>query len=190
MDVELAATTARNVSEAARRYAGALFELADGKGELPVISGELAQFASLVDDNGDLARALASPIFPRDQKAAALIAVAEKAGLGKTTTAFLATMAENGRAGEIVDAIAAFDAKYAEHRGVKRARAVTATEMTADQRKRLEQVLVGALGGDVELETAVDPALVGGIQLRIGSQLIDASIAAKLDRMNIAMKGA
>ncbi|MCF6328525.1 MAG: ATP synthase F1 subunit delta, partial [Henriciella sp.] len=107
-----------------------------------------------------------------------------------TTTGFLGTMAENGRANEILGAVAAFDDLFASHRGVKRAVAITAKEMSADQRKRLELVLAKAVGSDVELETKVDPALVGGIQLRIGSQLIDASVASKLDRMNTAMKGA
>ena len=62
--------------------------------------------------------------------------------------------------------------------------------MTADQRKRLEKVLTDAVGSDVELTAKVDPAIVGGIQLRIGSTLIDASVASKLERMNTAMKGA
>ena len=99
-------------------------------------------------------------------------------------------MAQNGRAGDLLAAMAQFDKIYADHRGVKRALARTATEMTAAQRKKLETLLAKSVGGDVELATEVDPALVGGLQLRIGSTLIDASLATKLDRMNIAMKGA
>lgn len=190
MDVKLAATTTRTVSEAARRYAGALFGLAEGKGDLAAIASDLSTFASLAADNGDLTSMLASPIYPRDQKSKALVALAEKAGFNKTTTGFLATMAENGRADQILEAITAFDEAYATHRGVRRAVATTAHEMTADQRQRLEQVLAKAMGGDIELETTVNPDLVGGLQLRIGSQLIDASVATKLDRMNTAMKGA
>ena len=99
-------------------------------------------------------------------------------------------MAQNGRARDLVGAAKHFDELYAKERGVKRAIARTASDMSADQRARLEQVLAKAVGSDVELETEVDPALVGGIQLRIGSTLIDASVSAKLDRMNTAMKGA
>lgn len=190
MDLDLAASTATTVSEAARRYAGALFDLASDNSELAAIAADLSAFVGFADDGAGLVRLLDSPAFPRDQKVKALVAVAEKAGFSKTTTGFLGTMAQNGRADEILSAANAFDALYADHRGVKRALAITATKMSADQRKRLEKVLAKAVGSDVELETEVDPALVGGIQLRIGSQLIDASTASKLNRMNNAMKGA
>lgn len=186
----MAASTATTVSEAARRYAGALFDLAGDKGELAAIAADLNAFVGLAGDSKDLSQLLDSPAFPRDQKVGALTAVAEKAGLSKTTIGFLGTMAQNGRADQILSAANAFDTLYANHRGVKRAVAITATEMSADQRKRLESVLAKAVGSDVELETEVDSGLVGGIQLRIGSQLIDASTASKLNRMNTAMKGA
>jgi len=90
----------------------------------------------------------------------------------------------------LIGAASHFDTLYADERGVKRAVARTAKDMTAAQRAKLEQVLAKAVGSDVELETEVDAALVGGIQLQIGSTLIDASVASKLDRMNTAMKGA
>lgn len=186
----MAASTALTVSEAARRYAGALFDLATDKNELAAIAADLKTFEALAADSQDLTRLLESPAFPREQKIKALTALAEKAGFGKTTTGFLGTMAENGRAGDILGAMTAFDERYAKHRGVKRAVAITANEMSADQHSRLKQVLAKAVGSDIELETEVDADLIGGIQLRIGSTLIDASTASKLDRMNIAMKGA
>ncbi len=190
MDVELTASNAASVSEAARRYAGALFSLASDKGELAAIAADLTVLVDLVAKSEDLARLLDSPAFARDQKIKALSAVADKADLSKTTTGFLGTMAQNGRASDILSAVAAFDALYADHRGVKRAVAITATDMSADQRKQLESILATAVGSDIELETDVDPSLVGGLQLRIGSTLFDASVASKLDRMNTAMKGA
>jgi F-type H+-transporting ATPase subunit delta len=186
----LAASSANTASEAARRYAGALFELAKDKGALEAVAGDLTTFAGLASDSKDLTRLLNSPAFTIEDKTKALVAVAEKAGLSKLSTGFIGTMAENGRSADLLGAASHFDTLYAKERGVKRAIARTATDMTADQRKKLEGVLTKAVGSDVELETQVDPALVGGIQLRIGSTLIDASIAAKLDRMNTAMKGA
>ncbi len=189
-DVELAASSANTASEAARRYAGALFDLAKDKGELPKIAADLKTIEALAGDSKDLHLLLVSPAFSRESKVKALVAVADKAGLSKTATGFIGTMAQNGRSSDLIGAARHFDTLYAKERGVKRAVARTAKDMTADQRKRLEQVLAKAVGSDVELETEVDPALVGGIQLRIGSTLIDASIAAKLDRMNTAMKGA
>ncbi|NQY97098.1 MAG: ATP synthase F1 subunit delta [Henriciella sp.] len=186
----MAAASATTASEAARRYAGALFDLAKDKGELAEIAGDLKTIEALAADSEDLTRLLENPAFAREDKVKALVAVAEKVGLTKTATGFIGTMAQNGRAGDLIGAAKHFDELYAKERGVKRAIARTASDMSADQRARLEQVLAKAVGGDVELETEVDPALVGGIQLRIGSTLIDASVSAKLDRMNTAMKGA
>ena len=189
-DDELAASTAKTASEAARRYAGALFDLAKDKGELAQVSTDLKTVETLADGNAELANVLASPAISRENKTAALVAIATKAGLSKIATGFIGTMAENGRAIDLLGAASHFDTLYAAERGVKRAVARTATDMTAAQRKKLEAVLAKAVGSDVELEAEVDPALVGGIQLRIGSTLIDASVASKLDRMNTAMKGA
>ncbi len=186
----MAASIANTASEAARRYAAALFELAVEKNDLTTVATDVAGMSALIKDSDDLTRFLESPAFAREDKVKALVAVSEKAGFGKTMTGFVGTMAQNGRASDLAGALTVFDALYTDHRGIKRAVARTATNMTDDQRQRLEQVLAKAVGSDVELEAEVDPALVGGIQLRIGSTLIDASVATKLDRMNTAMKGA
>ncbi len=186
----MAASSGNTASEAARRYAGALFNLATEKNQLKDVASDLENLSGLIEGSDDLQRLLASPAFSREDKVKALQAIAEAAGLGELVSGFLGTVATNGRAGDLPGALSHFDELYAKHRGVKRAVARTATAMSAEQRERLEGILAKAVGSDVELETEVDPALVGGIQLRIGSQLIDASVATKLDRMNIAMKGA
>jgi len=186
----LAASSASPANETARRYASALFDLAEEKGALEVVDKDLKAFAAMANGSEDLTRLLDSPAFSREEKSRALVAIASKAGLGQFVSNFLATMAGNGRADEAVDAAGHFDELYAKHRGVKRAIARTAEEMTAEQRQKLEAVLAKAVGSDVELETEVVPGLIGGIQLRVGSTLIDASVASKLERMNTAMKGA
>ncbi|MEQ8558280.1 MAG: ATP synthase F1 subunit delta [Henriciella sp.] len=186
----MAASSASHANETARRYASALFDLAEEKGELETVATDLKSVIAMAADSKDLTVLLESPAFGREEKAKALVAVAQKAGLSKLVSNFLATMATNGRADEILDASGHFDELYAKHRGVKRALARTAEDMTAAQRQKLEAVLKKAVGSDVELETEVVPGLIGGIQLRVGSTLIDASVASKLDRMNTAMKGA
>ncbi|MBU0832751.1 MAG: ATP synthase F1 subunit delta, partial [Alphaproteobacteria bacterium] len=103
---------------------------------------------------------------------------------------FVGVMATNGRTADIVPAQSAFDELYAKQRGVQRAVVRTAKVMTGAERARIESILAKAVGGEVELTSEVDPSLIGGIQLRIGSKLVDASISAKLERMNTAMKGA
>lgn len=186
----MAASSASHANETARRYASALFDLAKDKGELETVDKDLKSVTSMASASEDLTRLMDSPAFSREEKAKALRAVAEKAALSKLVSNFLATMATNGRANEIVGAAGHFDKLYAKHRGVKRAIARTAEEMSPQQRQKLEAVLAKAVGSDIELETEVEPGLIGGIQLRVGSTLIDASVASKLERMNTAMKGA
>ncbi|MEZ6002127.1 ATP synthase F1 subunit delta [Hyphomonas sp.] len=179
-----------HANEAARRYASALFELAQDKGDLANVHKDFKAFAELAQGSGDLSLLLGSPAFSRDDKVKALAEVASKAGLSALFGKFLGTMAQNGRSGDILGAGVAFDELYAKQRGVKRAVVRTAKEMTGAERQRIESILAKAVGGEVELTSEVDSSLIGGIQLRIGSQLVDASLAAKLERMNTAMKGA
>ena len=177
-------------NEAAKRYASALFELAQDAGALSDVSRDFAGFARLIRENSDLLRLAESPAYSREVKRDALVALAGEAGVHDLVSKFVGTMAANGRARDITAAQRAFDLLYAGQRGVKRAVARTAKPMSAEQRSRLEAILAKSVGGEVELTEEVDERLIGGIQLRVGSTLVDASLAAKIDRMNSAMKGA
>ncbi|MEL7480471.1 MAG: ATP synthase F1 subunit delta [Pseudomonadota bacterium] len=182
--------TATQSSEAARRYANALFELAQDKGQLADVHDAFGRFATLVRDSKDLTRLIQSPLFSRENKAEILTRVATQASLPDLLGKFLGTIAMNGRAADLPATAAAFDELYAKQRGVQRAVARTAKPMTDAQRKRIEDIIAKSHGGDVDLTTEVDESLIGGLQLRIGSTLIDASLKAKLERLNSAMKGA
>lgn len=184
------ASSVTQTSEAAQRYASALFELAQDKGALADVHKDFKAFVALVRSSVDLGKLLDSPAFTREEKVGALGAVAAKAGYSALFSKFLGTIASNGRARDILGAEAAFDQLYAKQRGVKRAVVRTAKEMTGAEKGRIETLLAKLVGGEVELSSEVDPSLIGGIQLRIGSKLVDASVAAKLERMNTAMKGA
>lgn len=184
------AQTSSLTSEAARRYATALFDLAKTDGALTSIHESFSGFAKTVSDSRDLSSLIVSPLFSREDKAATLKTLADKGGLPDLLTRFLGVIAMNGRAGDIPAVQAAFDSLYAKERGVQRAVARTAKPMDEAQRARIEGIIAKAVGGDIELTTEVDENLVGGIQLRIGSTLIDASLKAKLERLNTAMKGA
>lgn len=177
-------------SETAQRYARALFELAQDKGELAGVHKDFKAFAALVKASDDLRRLLNSPAFSRTAKVGALAELAKKAGYSALFTKFLGAVASNGRAREILGAEVAFDQLYAQQRGVQRAVVRTAKEMTGAEKVRIESLLAKVVGGDVELTSEVDPSLIGGIQLRLGSKLVDASVAKKLERMNTVMKGA
>jgi F-type H+-transporting ATPase subunit delta len=186
----LTQSSATQLSDVARRYAGALFGLAREKDKLAIVSDQLAAFRALVAGNAALKLTLESPAIKIEDKSKALTAIAEKAGYDPVVVNFIGVMAGNGRSAELLSATHGFDALYADHRGIKRVIASTAHKMTAAQEKKLSTLLAKSVGSDIELETRVVPDLIGGVRLQIGSTLIDASIAAKLDRMNIAMKGA
>ncbi len=189
-DGTLAASKVTQANEAARRYASALFDLAQDKGELANVHKDFLDFAALPQQSKDLRILLESPVFSADEKVAGLSEIMKKAGYSSLLASFVGVMARNGRSQDILGAQVAFDELYAKQRGVKRAVVRTAKEMTGAERQRIESILAKAVGGEVELSSEVDASLIGGIQLRIGSQLVDASLAAKLDRMNTAMKGA
>lgn len=186
----MAGSSASFASAAAKRYASALFDLAQNSGALADIHKEFAAFSEGVRENTDLSRMLSSPLIARSDKVGALTAIAEKAGFSQLFTKFLGTMASNGRAGDLLSAQSAFDELFANQRGVKRAVVRTAKAISETELSRLEDIIGKAVGGDVELTTEVDEALIGGIQLQLGSKLVDASLKTKLDRMNSAMKGA
>lgn len=189
-DNALADASISIASEAAQRYASALFELAQDKGQLADVNRDFAAFAAMVKSSEDLKRMLASPVFGRETKRDALVEIAEQAGFSPLLRNFLGVVAQNGRSRDLPAAQRAFDQLYASQRGIRRAVARTAKPMTTTQRARLEAILAKAVGGEIELTEEVDESLIGGIQLRVGSTLVDASISAKLDRMNSAMKGA
>jgi F-type H+-transporting ATPase subunit delta len=186
----LPASNVTQTSEAAQRYARALFELAQEKGALAAVFKDFKAFAESVKTSKDLTKLLDSPAFSRETKVGALAALAQKAGYSPIFSKFVGVMATNGRSKDILGAEAAFDQLYARQRGVKRAVVRTARPMSDDERKRVEAMLAKIAGGEIELSSEVEPSLIGGIQLRIGSTLVDASVAAKLDKMNTAMKGA
>lgn len=186
----MAASSVIQTSETAQRYARALFELAQDQGVLADVHRDFSAFSALMRESADLRRLLDSPAWSRADKVAGLQAVAARAGFGPLFGKFLATMAANGRSRDLLGAEQAFDRLYANQRGIQRAVVRTAHEMSKAEADRIEALIARLVGGEVELSCEVDPALIGGIQLRIGSKLVDASLAKKLERMNTAMKGA
>lgn len=186
----LPASNVIQTSETAQRYARALFELAQDKGDLAAVHKDFRAFAALIKSSDDLRKLLDSPAFSRDAKVSAISEIVKKAGYTQLFGKFLGTMAANGRATDILGAEAAFDQFYAKQRGVQRAVVRTAKEMSGAEKARIESLLAKVVGGEVELTSEVDASLIGGIQLRLGSKLVDASVAKKLERMNTVMKGA
>ena len=177
-------------SEAAQRYAAALFDLALDAGDVDGIEAALNTIADAVRSNAKLRSALKSPLVATEDKEKVVLALAEKIGAPDLAKRFLGVVAQNRRAADIGDVAAAFASRAATHRGSTRIVARSATKLTAAQSKKLSETVSTALGKDVDVEFEVDPALIGGVQLRVGSRLVDASLRTKLDGMTNAMKGA
>ncbi len=178
------------VNQAAGRYASALFELAGQAGELDRVSAELSGFAALLKESADLRRLVQSPLYGAEAKARGLAAVAEKAGFSPLVRKFLGAAAANRRAGDLADIIGAFQAMLARSKGHTRAHAASAAPLTDSEIARLKASLRAALGRDAELELSVDPTLLAGLRVRVGSRLFDSSLRSKLRGLRSAMKGA
>ena len=172
------------------RYAQAIFELAKAGGRLPQVESDLKSFKAMRRESADLRRLLGSPAYGAEDKTKALMALSEAARFQDVTRKFLGLMAQNRRADAILPAIAAFEALAAAERGVASAEVTTAVKLTAEQEKGLKAALRLALGKDPEIETIVDPSILGGLKVRVGSRLYDASLLSKLNSLRFALKRA
>ncbi len=177
-------------AEAALRYASALFDLARDAGAIDVAAEDAAALKALLAGSEDLRGLIANPAFSREDKQAALLAVAERAGLRDLTRRFLGVVASNGRSHDIPGIIAALEDKIAAHRGVAVAEVASPTPLSEAQLDELRQALKRAHGQEVELRHEVRPDLLGGLVVKIGSKMFDSSLKTKLEGLKSAMKGA
>ncbi|HEX7884332.1 MAG TPA: F0F1 ATP synthase subunit delta [Phenylobacterium sp.] len=179
-----------NVSNVGGRYAQALFDLANDQTQVAAVEADLKSLQSAIADSKDLRVLLNSPTFGAEDKAKGLDAIAVKAKFNATTRKFLGLLAANGRAAALPDVIAGFAKLSAAARGAVSAEVTTAIALTAPQAKGVQAALRQALGKDPEITTRVDPALLGGIKVKVGSRLFDASLRSKLDSLKFALKRA
>ncbi len=172
------------------RYAQALFDLAVEAGALEAIEADLTALKALARESEDLRRLILSPRFSAEDKAKGLAAVAERASLRPLTRNFLGLLAANRRTAALSQVIAAFERLAAAHRGLVSAEVVTAAPLTDAQTRGLAAALRQALGRDPEISASVDPTILGGLKVRVGSRLYDASLKSKLDTLKFALKRA
>jgi F-type H+-transporting ATPase subunit delta len=173
----------------AGRYASALFALARDKRQIEAVSRSLDLLAQALADSRDFSELVSTPLVDREEARKAFAAVARELSLDPITTNFLGVLAKNGRKNQLQNVIRFFRRLAAEHRGEVTAEVVTAHPLKDDQLAALKQQLRGRVGRDVTIETRIDPEILGGIVVKLGSQMIDASIRTKLNRLAEAMKG-
>ncbi|WP_428685882.1 F0F1 ATP synthase subunit delta [Reyranella sp.] len=174
----------------AGRYASALFDLADSAKSLDQVAQDLATFRKLVAESTDLARLISSPVIPRALQGKALLAVLDAAGISGLTRNFVGTVAANGRARDLPAMATAFLAELASRRGETTATVTSAVPLSPAQLQQLSESLRSVLGSNkVSIDARVEPDILGGLVVKVGSRLFDSSVRSKLQRLQLAMKG-
>ena len=173
----------------AGRYASALFDIARDQRQIESVGSSLDALSQALLDSKDFAELVLSPLVSRDEAAKAFAALAPPLNLDAITSNFLGVLARNGRKNQLRSVVRAFRRLAAEHRGEVTADVITARPLNDDQLAALKQQLRTRAGRDVTIDATVDPNILGGIVVKLGSQQIDASIRTKLNRLAQAMKG-
>lgn len=178
-----------HASGLAGRYASALFDLARGGDALDAVADDLAGLKELHAESADFRRLIASPVLTRDEQRRAVTAIAEKGGAQDLTKKFLGLLAEKRRLFALPAMIDAFAAMLSDHRGEIEAEVISAAPLTDEQKKTVEKQLAEAAGQKVQINAEVDQGLIGGLIVRVGSRMIDASLRSKLHQLELAMRG-
>jgi F-type H+-transporting ATPase subunit delta len=173
----------------AGRYASALFALARDERQIEAVGRSVDLLAQALVDSRDFSELVSSPLIDREEAGKVFAAIADKLSLDPITTRFLGVLARNGRKSQLQPVIRAFRRLAADHRGEATAEVVSAHPLKDDQIASLKAQLRSRAGRDVRIETRVDRNILGGLIVKLGSQMIDASIRTKLNRLAEAMKG-
>ena len=173
----------------AGRYAAALFEIAKDDKQLGQVESDVKSFQGMLGESEELRRLVRSPVISAEDQAKALAALLAKAGISGTTANFLALITRNRRLFAIGDMLKNFRALLARERGEVSADVASAHPLSADQMNALKDALKAQVGKDVQINTRVDPNLLGGLVVKVGSRMIDSSLRTKLNNLKVAMKG-
>ena len=177
-------------TEAGARYARALFDLAAETGATDAVRSNLKALKAMLAESADLRRLVNSPTYSAEDKGKALVALAVEAGFDMTTAKFLGLLTQNRRSADLPAVIAGFERLYAAQTGVVAAEVTSAVALSKAQLDGVKAQLRASLGKDPEIETRVDPAILGGLKVKVGSRLYDASLKTRLDQLKFALKRA
>lgn len=174
--------------EVAKRYATALLDLAEEKGQLDSLYPDVNALVQMIADSDDFNAFLANPLLLRAAQVRAVLAVADKCGFQPLMKNFLGLVAQNRRLSDLPDIARALQSDMAARQGEVTADVVSARELSAAQNDKIRDTLSKSLGATVKLNTIVDPDIMGGLIVKVGSKLIDNSVRTRLDRLHRAMK--
>lgn len=179
-----------SVSGVSGRYATALFDLARDEKSVDAVKADLDKFSALLVESPDLARLVRSPVFSSEIQGKALAAVLAKAGISGITANFLAVLTANRRLFAVNDVVRAFRALVAKFKGEATADVTVAEPLSAKNLDALKTALKSVSGKDVALNVKVDPSIIGGLVVKLGSRMVDSSLRTKLNTIKHAMKEA
>ena len=173
----------------AGRYATALFELAMKEHAVDTVARDLAGLKTLLAESPDLTRLVKAPVFSAGEQRAGMAAVLHRMEAAPLTTRFVLTLARKRRLFALTDIIRAFDAQLGRQRGEIDAEISAARALSEAEANELKAVLKSKLGREARLSTRVDPSLLGGLVVKVGSRMIDSSLRTKLEGLRSAMRG-
>jgi F-type H+-transporting ATPase subunit delta len=179
-----------NMSQAVGRYATTLFELAKEANGVDGVEKDLGALLQAFETSPELTGALKSPLYAAQDKIAVLGEIGKKLGTSTLVLNFISVVAQNARAGELPEMFKGFMDLAAKARGAMKAEVATAQELSATQLEDLKASLKQAFNADVEIETKVNPELIGGLVVKVGSRLFDDSVKTKLEALKNSLKGA
>ncbi len=171
------------------RYAVALFDLARDAKSLDTVADSLAALKQAIAQSADFKGLINGPVLSRDAAGKTIAAVASSMGTDTLTTKFLGVLAQNRRLGQLPAVIRAYETLLSNHKGEARAEVTSAHPLTKTQISALAKSLKARVGREVAVDAKVDPAILGGLVVKIGSQMIDSSIRTRLNTLAQAMKG-
>jgi F-type H+-transporting ATPase subunit delta len=174
----------------AGRYATALFELARETNAIDAVRADLERFDALVAENPDLNRLVRSPVFSAAEQLQALSAVLDRAGIGGLAAKFLKLVTMNRRLFAARDMVRGYRELVALHKGEATAEVTVAERLKDDHVAALKSALKAVSGKDVDLAIKIDPAIIGGLVVKLGSRMVDTSLRTKLNAIRHAMKEA
>jgi F-type H+-transporting ATPase subunit delta len=179
-----------SVSGVSGRYATALFELARDEKSIDAVRADLDRFNAMLDESADLRRLVRSPVFSSEAQSKALAAVLDQAGIAGISANFLKVLTANRRLFAVADVIRAFNALVARYKGEATADVTVAETLSDKNLDALKAALNAVTGKDVTLNVKVDPSIIGGLVLKLGSRMVDSSLRTKLNSIKHAMKEA
>jgi F-type H+-transporting ATPase subunit delta len=180
---------ATDVTGLSGRYATALFDLADGASALDQVADDLRQVSAMIDESDDLKRMVRSPVISRGDQSSAMQALLEKAEASELTRNFIGVVASNRRLFALTDIINDYLMILAGRRGEMTAEVSSAKALSESQQAKIISALESSVGGKVSLNSTVDPDLLGGLVVKIGSRMVDSSLQTKLQHLKLAMRG-